>query len=397
MTKIIAFFIGTISLLTNFFAPISPISPVSQSAANSTLNLQNLNNLPVTMEQHPATSSWATAIVLPQSHRYPGSEIADPKNNNAVVVQNQIYNVISQLYNQNHINFVLAEGDLNGPVPADKISNLNQEIKLRNQFAEESSNLNKILSQNNSANQTCLTGFFNQTNKIISYLDRDIALAGAPYQLKAEGNDLALYGAENSSTREASANIVRDYVYLNDRLTQLGGGSQLASASVSGASTNASMLALLSTLGGQKSQPLESYFPSLVTIAGTDAAASTAVNQLKDTYHQLQTLDKVKNASEASASSPSRADNPYSSITDTTQIRTLISKNNDQLTDVVLNQRNEDAADNFAQNLKSQNLDTGIIIFGAEHTAGLIKDLNDKGISVITISVQGLATTQTSS
>lgn len=409
MSKIIAFFIGTLSLLGHVFFPVSQ-TPVNQnvnqqlSATNTvaiidvatttyktSLNQQTFNNLPITsIEQHTATNSWATAIVFPQSHRYPGSDITDPVNDDAMVVQNQIYSIISRLYNQNHINFVMAEGDLNGPVPIEKISYINQEIILKKQLADESSNLKKLLPASG-ANQAYLTNFYNQIDKITSYLERDITLAGAPYQFMAEGNNLVLYGAENASTREASANIVRDYVYLNDRLSQLGGGTQLTSAPTnSGTSVNASIMSLISSLGAQqKSQTLESYFPSLGTIAGTNTTLINAINQIKDTYHKIQGLNQTQNTAVSSAT-PSRSNNPYSSISDVKQIQTLLNKNNTKMTDVVLNQRSTDAADNFAQALKTQNLNTGIIVFGAEHTAGLIKDLNAKGISVISISVQGL-------
>ncbi|MEK7097573.1 MAG: hypothetical protein AAB906_01880, partial [Patescibacteria group bacterium] len=49
----------------------------------------------------------------------------------------------------------------------------------------------------------------------------EIILQGAPYKLKAEGADLTFYGAEVESTREEGKVIVRDYIYLNDRINNL--------------------------------------------------------------------------------------------------------------------------------------------------------------------------------
>lgn len=423
MSQIVAFFIGVLANLSHLLLPISANQmaqiqipqAVSQTSSAQTAitssstaavsdittlsNIQNYPNLPISkIESHPAKNAWGTAILFPQSHRYPGSNISDPTNDDAVLVQNQIHDVISHLYNEYNVDFVLAEGDLGGPVPNDKISYLEREITLRQKFASEASDLRKKLLDTN-ADKSTLAKFFSQVNKIIAYLDRDIALAGAPYQFKAEGNNLVLYGAENQKTRQASTDIVRNYFYLNDRLSQLGTsnnqlsysqGNALGTASVTDNSNQyAALLAMLSQ--SSQSQRLDSFFPYLDSKAGDNTEISTALNKVKSSYQQIQSIGQVQNNNVEIASTPSRTDNPFSSINDRTTIQNLINKNNAKMENVVLKQRNTDAVDNFADNLKTLNRNTGIIVFGAEHKAGLIQDLNEKGISVVTISVNGLS------
>jgi hypothetical protein len=135
---------------------------------------------------HPVQNSKGTAIYLPQVHRNPGSSISDPINNSAEIAQRQIYDIISYLVKNKNIKFAMAEGDIYGKVPQEKIDLLK----------------NKIGSGGNSNT-------------------REINLAGAPYRLKAEGVDFTLYGGETKSTYDQSADIVRDYIYLSDRLDQL--------------------------------------------------------------------------------------------------------------------------------------------------------------------------------
>lgn len=239
-----------------------------------------------------------TAILIPQIHRYPGSNVTDPLNDNAESAQKEAYQIMSYLTQNDNINLIMAEGDLYGPVSQEKINNLAQEINLRNLLAQ-----------------------FNFTS-LVNLLDRDIFLAGAPYILKAKNNDINLYGGETESVYNESANIVRNYVYLTDRKTQLENGIR----------TTTSPLALKSN-----------------------------------------------------TSLPSRENNPYESINSVSQIDSLIQQSENQIQNVVVDERNKEAAKNFAKALQENKETTGIIQFGEGHEEGLVKELNNAGISVIVI------------
>ncbi|MDP3697792.1 MAG: hypothetical protein Q8R55_07335 [Candidatus Taylorbacteria bacterium] len=65
-----------------------------------------------------------------------------------------------------------------------------------------------------------------------------------------------------------------------------------------------------------------------------------------------------------------------------------------KIQDVVVDRRNKEAAKNFARTLQETDKRIGIIQFGAGHTAGLIKELNRQGISVIVVTTDEAAKRQ---
>jgi len=308
------FFIALTPLLTASFYFTLPLRGASENNPAAPSVLQNSfelkeelpSFLPIgSVYSSNVENSKGTAVLFPQTHRYPGTEPNDPVNNNAQIAQEQIYKIMSYLARNEGIDFMMAEGDLYGPVPEDKIDQLSQKIALRDRLAPS---LGK--------------GFLYGLTQL---LEREIALAGAPYQLKARDKDLILYGAENEATYNYSADIVRNYVYLNDRRNQLENGT-----------------------------------PQYNSIAS-----------------------RMANPSQTSI--PSRTNNPYLDINSLDQINSLIKQNEGKMNDVVLNQRNRETAQNFAKALSEENKNAGIIEFGAEHEKGLVQELNKAGISVIVI------------
>lgn len=367
------------------------------------------STLPIgSLEEFKADNARGMAVLLPQTHIYPGSLAGDPINDSAEIAQKQIYSILSYLNKNNGVNFVMAEGDLYGEVSQNKISTLAEKIDLRNKFANEIARLKSEFKNNNAASQAAQANFFHRADQIIAALDRGIILEGAPYKLKAEGNSIILFGAENKATQDKSAGIVRNYIYQQDRYNQLTGAGLAAQAQfgsitlsntslLNSNSTLAKIYELLMSLKQNSSKLDKSDFSKMQSLAVADGQsdASNLITQAESTYNSILNLTVQSNAAASFASLPSRADNPYRSIFDPNRLKAMLGESEKQIQDVIINQRNQETAENFSQALNSKNIDVGAIEYGAGHEEGLINELNKRGISVIAITAQEVLKNQT--
>ena len=423
-----------------FIAPFSDVLPVPAFDTPSVnpdagKELSNLpDDLPVgEITVFPADNAWGTAIYTPQNHRYPGTSLGDAKNDSAQLAQEQIYQIQSYLYDQYHIDYFMAEGDLYGAVPEDKISALNDKIALRDQLADNLDNLETALADDQSA-ASFAGQLREQGDKTLAALDREIILAGAAYKLKAENNDgIALYGAENGDTRDKCTVIVRNYIYEQDQLAQCssGTGGSLAQAQTGGttgqnitdklqqfkdkllsanpdlkqmidklgnmaildlnSSTIGSLGAggdIMSLLTGANANPftmLNSTLSYIETFAnGTGHSDLTGlVGQVKSTCQSITDMETAQTVTPADA--PSRQDNPYAGISDPDKLQGMIDQSEQDINDYVIDQRNREAADYFAQGLKEVGANVGVLQYGAGHEDGLVKELNNEGLTVIVV------------
>ncbi len=360
---------------------------------------------------HPAPSSTGeVAILIPQTHKYPGTEAADSKNDSATVAQGQIYNLISSLAQDKGIRLVMVEGELEGTVSQAKIDSLAEKMRLRNELE---SKMAEIAASDNLAD-----GLSASAEKLVRSVDREVILAGAPLKLKAEGMPLSLFGSEDKSLMSRSAEIVRQTVYLNDRLSALKGASGFGTLAASPTSIEAILsnlvpsgktggdmrqqllrrlqsyrggldssfsLDILNLLGG-KASPAKNLY-GLLQAAQAKAAGNPELSQdIREASKLCQELDSTNAKSRPTVSGmPSRQDNPYRNVTSINRIRQMMSENEQELKRVVVDQRNAEAADAFVRMLDSQGQSAGIITFGSEHKDGLVKELNDRGVSVVSI------------
>jgi len=177
--------------------------------------------LPVgSVERHAVAGARGIALLIPQIHRNPGSELGDPVNARAVTTQTQMKEIIKYLTEVQDVPLVMAEGDLYGAVSREKLGGLARKMKARNEFAGHVDAL-KARSSSQSVNPALERGVIEGAEKLIAAVDDELILAGAAHMLKAEGGSFALVGAENAGTREESTQIVRNYLYLKDRLSQM--------------------------------------------------------------------------------------------------------------------------------------------------------------------------------
>ncbi|OGZ29214.1 MAG: hypothetical protein A2427_02960 [Candidatus Nealsonbacteria bacterium RIFOXYC1_FULL_40_7] len=217
--------------------------------------------------------------------------------------------------------------------------------------------------------------FSKSADAYLSLLDREITLAGAASMLKAKNEHVCLYGSEVKKTQDESAEIVRNYIYLEDRKDQLSGNSSKNSA-----------LSALQIIGGFQDTPEKSLENDIhLMLSCPNFTLRQEAGELEQMYGKIEGLRSNKTVS----SNPKRTDNPYKNIYSIDKIDLLLSETESDINNVVVVKRNKETAENFARALKENDLNEGIIQFGAGHEEGLVEELNKLGISVITVKVKG--------
>ena len=316
------------------------------------------------------------AIFLPQIHKDPTTSTNDPSNNNAVTVQRELYDVIKDLTKTDEINLIMTEGELYGRVPEDKLSKLKDKIVANEKLEESLSELEDLKSSNN-LNPNLLNNVITEIKNIKETTGREISLIEAPYKIKNEDDSIILYGSENQDTYQKSAELVRKYVYLQDRLNQL-----FSNQSMNNFSHQMSP-GPIQTLG----------YPTNLTASLTELKKQGEINKNTEVVsaceHATEAVNELAER-EVAQNSPSRANNPYQAINNAYQLQTMLAQTENEINQVVIKDRNHETATNFTQTLLIEQTNIGILQFGAGHTDGLINELNQSGISVITVQVESL-------
>jgi len=370
------------SSIKKYISNPAPISPDKVTLVNS----KTYNGLPVgEVKSYETADAWGTAVFIPQNHRYPGTDPADKVNDSAEAAQKQIYDIISFLNEKYGIKFVMAEGDLYGKVDGDKIDALAEKIKARNTFANQVSVLKTEMKKQN-VEASVINDFSVSATGYIESLDREIILQGAPYKMKSEGKNISLYGSEVQGTQEESAVIVRNYIYQQDRQKALTGNQKTpeVARTDNSQSSLAKAYALLLSKRGSKDNDLETSFNSIEQLPSGNSYLDSLIAETKRTYLSLKNGNGKRGAT-TTATSPSRSENPYQKINDPQKIQTLVAQSENKIQEVVIDRRNVETAANFADLLKTNNTDIGILQYGAGHEEGLVKELNKQGLNVIIV------------
>lgn len=375
--------------------------------------------LPVgSVERHTVADARGVALLIPQIHRNPGSELGDPINARAVTTQTQMKDIIRHLTETQGMSLVMTEGDLYGEVSDEKLGGLKRKMKARDEFAEHVALL-KSRPNSQSVNPSLERSFVDGAEKFLATVDDELILAGAAHILKAEGGSFALVGAENAGTREESTRIVRNYLYLKDRLSQVAPvSSRIKGLGASFSPALESLITekskkkdgkgsevrqkglnenLLRMAAGQKERsakaknsnivpPLEFSLDALGKLAMLrgDAELKTWVDETHEAFSVLS--QPTEEGREDKAPAPKRSENPYRTISDPRKLEDLLEESERQIQEVIIDQRNREAAANFADALGRGRVSAGVLVYGAGHTEGLVSELNKKGLSVLVIS-----------
>lgn len=389
--------VGTTLVIASFFVPKTALPiPNHQPAAFNLTNSLTYQGLPVgEVKSYQTENSWGTAIFIPQYHKNPGTEAQDKKNDSATTTQEQIYQILGFLTSQAKIKLIMVEGELFGEVPAEKVANLAQRIDRRNQCLSLLNSLKSELDKQ-SLDSKAEQSLYQKLHSQLVQADRETSLEGAALKLKVTGQNLTLVGSENEQTQKESKVLVRNYLYLEDRLNELE-DPNLSKKQLSFKSLDSNYDQLIRLLLDTKSDTTAAE----EFIALYQKASSLGKNNLKtllqETEQAFANLDPQSQADIGSRlglinsskdQAPSRDDNPYQHITSQTKLKQLMDQSEQQIDEVVVKRRNQETAQNFAQALKNQKSDIGILLFGAGHEEGLISELQNSGLSVIVIKPQ---------
>lgn len=346
----------------------------------------HLDNLPIgKTSKYETANAWGTAILIPQYHRYPGTDYDNPINNSAEKAQKEIYEILPHLRDKFQTKLIMMEGELYGKVPAEKIDTISSKIQYRDSFVAQSKKLETLL-QRDGLDST-EKKFLQRVQKALANIDRDIILEGAPLKLKANDNSLVLFGSENQATREQSKILVRNYIYLQNRERELQGSQKHLSSRPQKSDTlfnNADLKALLSKLLGSQNA-LDNELRKFETIAKTQQDGEL-LKVLKNIKTTLTSFDNLEKPPSTPLSSKKTLGNPYKKVNSIKEIKSELEDTEQKINDIVVEKRNLETAQNFSTMLKSENQQTGILQYGAGHEEGLTKELQKQGLSVIVIT-----------
>lgn len=377
------------------FSPLPSLSAlITSDPASKTSSPQenHLEDLPIgKITTHKAEQEWGTAILIPQYHRYPGTESKDSINNSAKEAQEQIYEILPHIQEQYGTDLVMVEGELYGQVSAEKLESINKKITERNELSAEHQRLVNLLKKDgfNAEEERCVKNF----DRAIAEINRDITLNGAPFKLKAEGKNIIIFGAENQSTREESKKLVKNYIYLQDREKQLRGYHPERLSFRDNQSNklfSSDLKLLLSKL--LKSRSSKDILMNDLKKLKITAESNNNKELLRIIRDIEQTLRKSNNNTAVSGrmlatqSTQSREENPYRNVNSPDKIERMLQETEQKIDEIIVDKRNQETAENFANMLREKKGQNGIIQFGAGHEQGLIQELNKRGISVMVIT-----------
>lgn len=370
-------------------AQLDSIDSASDYESLSSIGNLEDSGLPIAgIKKYEVENASGTAIFIPQIHKNPGSESRDKSNDAAEVTQGQIYEITELLNDKYGIDLVVVEGELNGLLSADKFIQIAKKVKERNFLALHLGKLKDMLSKK-SLDPKLENRLVQSLSQTIKDIDREIILQGAPYKLKAEGKNLTFYGTEVESTREEGKVIVRDYIYLNDRIQSLE-NTQVSRTSQTQGLFPANVLDLLKNFSSKRSNTISRDMDSLKSLA-EEEDDKQLITTLEDLAQDLTDLKSGSKTVASASQSPAREDNPYKSETNLNKLKELLKDTEKKIEKTVINQRNREAAESFAEALSATKEKTGILQFGAGHEKGLIEELNKQGISVIVITPDKVA------
>jgi hypothetical protein len=332
------------------------------------------------VEEYNVSDPKGTAILIPQTHQYPGSKSSDPVNDSAEVAQEQISEIIKYMSENSNVQFAMVEGALAGQIPQEKISLMSEKLEAYNNLETKISALKEEM-ENGNTDPKIIASFAKDSDAILNLIRRDLILMGGAYMAKAEGADISLFGTEKADTLDQCAEIVRNQIYLRDRKKQLSEGN------------NGDIIALLRRFqqfspvqANQQDSTKQKFQYDLSEIKNNCDGEDGIKTSVDEVVQAFNSLISIKEPGSSQSASPSRDSNPYASVNSISRINNMLQTTEGQIEEVVVKQRNRETAQEFAKIMQSENFRTGLIQFGAGHKEGLVKELNAQGVSVIVVT-----------
>ena len=392
----VVFALALITVVTQkpVWAPVSlnNSSPIKATVAGTSATLESQFKH---VERYPVSGAQKTVIFIPQIHKEPTAAVSDTVNDQAVVIQKEIYSMLNQLVNKDNAKYVMDETNLYGQMPQDKIEKIKDGIALEDKYK---SDLNNLLQNfiKNGGSQADVDKIQQASTVELSKFERNIYLTGSAAMLAATNSNSVVYGSQNAPTIIEAKKELENLVYMENRIKELGGSvgddgnssnAQPASTNSSSTSQNAELqqiLALLNKTSGSNSNVLAPVDQLAKTTNNNDL--SEEANKCRSELNNLLSKTDFESSLENTNTGNSINNNPYQTVSN---LKTLQSDYNTAYTKfikLVKDQRSQEVSDNMVKMLNENNQSTGILVLGADHKDQLIAALNKQNINVIVIT-----------
>lgn len=346
-------------------------------------------DLPVgNVESFPVSNSKGTVIYIPQFHKLPGSQISDKRNDRAVSTQKEILAIENKLVNHD-VNLVMIEGELAGDIQNDGSTQLLEKINSVQKIKELRGILASHLKENPIDTKTD-SKVLSSVDKAILSVEREITLKGSAYTLSGQNPHVTLVGAENKETLNQSAELVREHIYLNDRISALG-------SNVTSNMRLQKTFITESLLSAQEYQMFTSLLKKKSTVTidlknlqsrakeKDNSEIITVVSSLLQEINKLNTLNS-QGSIDTQQVTKTTYSNPYTQVTDMNLLKSKLKENEKNIEVTVVDKRNKETASYFVDALNRHDAEVGILQYGAGHKKGLIEELNKQGLSVVVVT-----------
>jgi len=362
----------------------TPAAATENSSASLALTFHELEkgNLPISsVEEYSAENAKGTVIFLPQIHKYPGSSNFDPANNQAAQVQKETLEILSTIIKKIPVNLIMVEGENFGIIKNDKKQNITDLATTVKEIHDEFSGLENNLKASPPQNNESISQM-NSGKQYVENIKNELLLVGAPYLLWLENTDIILYGSENPETLKECQNIVRNYLYLQDRVATASTRSISSFSMINPVQQRPSANNQLNLQNMASPQMIFQSYLNQLLLSGNGKIKIEAQNLLQN-ITKYTALTASQNTTE---NLPSRNNNPYANITDIKILKDLMKQAEENINSTIIEKRNIETAKNVSVMLETENSKIGILQFGAGHSDGLIKALNNEGLNVIEIT-----------
>lgn len=366
---------------------------------------------------------WGVVLYIPQYHRYPGSDVADTRNNPGQRAQEDIYLILQEVFTDVPVKLAFVEGEFAGVVNDEKRASLRERMDALSAFESEVAKVPEIFAGDMTEEE--LKELMTRADETIVFMRRALILEGAPENLWAEGADIQLLGTENEQTKAESAELVRNHVYLQDRLNAVSQQPRVTQTGLLGSFKLSNPQELMQLPVGERkafmkqallkmilekfqgnAQVSEMLLAKLGGLTSNKSSVADYLEKLEGfeaTFYEKQAEDEaifmdgfveqwkkliaVPKAETADVKTPlpSREDNPFSHIQDRQQLQLLMNQNEAKMKEIVVERRNHETAENVSRQMKELNENISLLQYGAGHTEGLVEELRKQNLSVITI------------
>jgi len=331
----------------------------------------------------------ATVVYIPQIHKEPTSNANDSTNDQAAVIQKDIYNTLQSLVNDNHITYVMDETDLYGPMPKDKVEKIQSGL---NDIKEFRSAMDTTLDHyvKDGGSETSAEQIRKNGEAQISKFERNMYLTGGAAMLAATNEDAHVYGSQNAATLDEARKELQDLVYMEQRINELQSSSNGSSSSQTSSSQSVVAQQMLGSLGSSSSSGNSGARISDVKAFATKNSDTELASEVDGTVAKFNKLSTSRSfeTSSGSTQSASANVNPYKNATNLNQLKQQYDTAYAKFLKLAKDQRSQEVADNIEKEMQDNSQKSAVLVFGEQHKDQLVDALNKKGISVIVIMPQ---------